>query len=228
MGDGNGSPPHDPSLTTHGSPHYLLISTGLCYGLIPRHPEPTVMPAIIATSSPARSLTAAAIPTVEVDVTLSMAPSAGPPCPAARARASTRLASSATVTRSAISARACRRRWRTSRIRSPPRSSALGATEQTSSTPLIELDGTPNKRARRQRDPRRVDGDRACRAQEPGCRCIAISADRRQAARPDDEHPQRRRARGQHRRPAGIHDHAARRRVVPATRFAWASRSSTR
>jgi enolase len=40
-------------------------------------------------------------------------------------------------------------------------------------------------------------------------------SERQHPARPDDEHPQRRRARDQHRRHAGVHDHARRRPDLP-------------
>ena len=72
--------------------------------------------------------------------------------------------------------------------------------------------------ARRQRHPRRVAGRRPRRRRRPpGCRCTATSAatNAKVPARADDEHPQRRQARRQHRRLPGIHDHAARRPDLP-------------
>jgi enolase len=50
--------------------------------------------------------------------------------------------------------------------------------------PLLDLDGTPNKAARRQRDPRRLAGRGARRRRRAGCRCTATSAARTRALLP--------------------------------------------
>ena len=70
--------------------------------------------------------------------------------------------------------------------------------------------------ARRQRHPRRLAGRRARRLR--GVRPAALPLPRRperaRPAGPDDEHPQRRLARGLQRRHPGVHDRADRRRVL--------------
>ena len=83
---------------------------------------------------------------------------------------------------------------------------------------MLELDGTAEQgQARGERDPRRVDGRRPRRGE--GRRAAALPLPRRHqrqgAAGADDEHPQRRQARRQHRRLPGVHDHAGRRADVP-------------
>ena len=82
---------------------------------------------------------------------------------------------------------------------------------------MIALDGTAEQRPSwRQRDPGRFDGGSARGGL--GARFPALPLSRRRqrlpAAGADDEHPQRRRARRQFRRPAGVHDRALRRREV--------------
>ena len=79
---------------------------------------------------------------------------------------------------------------------------------------MVELDGTPNKSsAGRERDPRRVAGRRPGRGR--GQRAAALPLRRRgrraRAAGADDERHQRRRPRGQQRRPPGVHGRPGRR-----------------
>ena len=115
----------------------------------------------------------------------------------------------------ATSARASRRPSATSTARSPRRSPAsTRPTRRALDGKLIELDGTDEQvAAGRERDPRRVAGDRARRG--GGARPAAVALPRRRLgahpARADDEHPQRRRARGQQRRLPGVHGRAGRR-----------------
>ena len=80
---------------------------------------------------------------------------------------------------------------------------------------MIALDGTPTKsRPRRQRAARRLDGRGAPRGAAAASRSTAHRASGRRgnraspAARADDEHPQRRRARRQQRRLPGVHGDA--------------------
>ena len=84
--------------------------------------------------------------------------------------------------------------------------------------------------ARRQRDPRRQP--RARQGGGGAARPAALSLCRRhRGAHPagaDDERDQRRRACRQPDRPAGVHDHAARRADLRRRRCGWAPRSSTR
>ena len=69
--------------------------------------------------------------------------------------------------------------------------------------------------ARRQRHPGRLAGRRQRRGQRPRAAALPLPR-RRGRARPagaDDEHPERRQARRQQRRPAGVHGHAGGRRL---------------
>ena len=96
---------------------------------------------------------------------------------------------------------------------------------------MIQLDGTQQQEPpRRQRHPRRVAGDGEGRRGDE--RAAALPLPRRgrgaRAARADDEHHQRRRARRQPDRHPGIHDHAGLAPARSPTRCAWARRSSTR
>ena len=86
-------------------------------------------------------------PTVEAEVhPRRRGPWAARPCPPAPPPASTRRSSCATATRTATWARACRRPWRTSSTRSPPRSSAWTPRDQVAvDQRMLELDGTPTK-----------------------------------------------------------------------------------
>ena len=72
--------------------------------------------------------------------------SAAPRCHQAPPPARMRRSSCATATRRAISARACRRRWRPSTARSSRRSAIIAVEEQIQiDQTMIDLDGTPNK-----------------------------------------------------------------------------------
>ena len=61
----------DALAVTHDSPPPTLNPSGLSYGLISHHPEPTVMPAIIADIVAREILDSRGNPTVEADVILS-------------------------------------------------------------------------------------------------------------------------------------------------------------
>jgi ADP-dependent NAD(P)H-hydrate dehydratase / NAD(P)H-hydrate epimerase len=86
-------------------------------------------------------------PTVEAEVFLSTRHSpAARRCRAARRPASTRRSSCATATKTATSGRACSRRWRTWRRRSPRAPAAWTRSIRPGlDRAMIELDGTPNK-----------------------------------------------------------------------------------
>ncbi len=96
---------------------------------------------------------------------------------------------------------------------------------------MIELDGTPNKG--------RLGANAILAVSMAAARAAAASqrtplyrylggVGAYTAARADDEHHQRRRARRQFRGRAGVHDRSLRRDQVLAKRCAWASKSSTR
>ena len=76
---------------------------------------------------------------------------------------------------------------------------------------LQELDATPNKAAfGGQRHPGRVAGGGPRGRRDPRAAAVSVSGGRQRlpAARAHDEHPERRHARRQQRRPAGVHVHA--------------------
>ena len=156
--------------------------------------------------------------------------SAAPRCRPAPRPARTRRSSCATATRSAISARACRRR--------SPRSTARSSTPSAAWTPrprprstrrMIALDGTPNK-ARLGANAilgvsLAVAKAAAAANRLPLYRYVGGTSGAR-AAGADDEHRQRRRACRQPDRLPGIHDHAGRRADASPKACAWASRCS--
>ena len=121
---------------------------------------------------------------------------------------------------------------RTSRRRSPRRSPACDATDQIGDRrALIELDGTPNK-AKLGANAILAVSLATARAAAQERRPAAVALPRRSArardAGADDEHPQRRRARDEHRRLPGVHDRPRRRGDRSPRRCAWAPRCSTR
>ena len=83
--------------------------------------------------------------------------------------------------------------------------------------------------ARGERDPRRVAGrgPRGRERRRPAALPLPRRHERPRAAGAADEHPQRRQARGQHRRLPGVHDRAGRRADASAKGCGWARRSST-
>jgi enolase len=131
--------------------------------------------------------------------------------------------------RSATAARACSRPSRASTT-SSPRLVGMDALDQIAIDELmIELDGTPNK------------GNLGANAILGVSLAVAKAAangldlplyrylggvQRPRAARADDEHPERRQARGEQHRPSGVHGDARRRADLPPSACAGAPRST--
>ena len=157
---------------------------------------------------------------------------AAPRCRRAPRPARAKRSSCATATRRATAARACCKAVEHINTEICEAVLGLDASEQAFlDQTLIDLDGTENKSApRRQRDAGRVDGGGQGRrrgigpAAVPLLRRLGRDAD----AGADDERHQRRRARQQQPRPAGVHDHPGRRADASAKRCATAPRCSTR
>ena len=176
---------------------------------------------------------AAAIPPSKSTSTSQTARPGAPRCRAAPPPASTKPSSCATATPSATAARACCKRGAERRARRSRRRCAAWTPPTRSSIDraLIELDGTPNKAKLGANAILGVSHGRGARGGD-ATRAAALPLPRRpagaHAARADDEHPQRRRARDQHRGLPGVHDRARGRRELSARRCAWAPRSSTR
>ena len=158
-------------------------------------------------------------PTVEVDVTLDAAPFGRAAVPSGR------------VDRRARGARAARRRQ--ARYLGKGVTKAVGNVNGEIARRSPAASGSARHRspddrarrhaeqgpARRQRDPRRLDGAARAAAKAPSEPLYRTSpsctaATQLVAAGADDEHPQRRRARRQQRRLPGVHGHARRRAVL--------------
>ena len=148
---------------------------------------------------------------------------AGRPFPRALQREYTRRWSCAMMTRAATAARACSRPSRTSTTRLAEAVVGLDALDQAGvDQAMLDLDGTPNKS---KFGANAILGvSLAVAARRSGSRRSApLSLPGRRfgppAARPDDEHPERRRARqlARHRSP-GIHDRPAGRPQFPRGR----------
>ena len=95
---------------------------------------------------------------------------------------------------------------------------------------MLELDGTPNKAKLGANAILGVSlavAHAAAKLGRPAALPLPRRHQRQRPARADDERPQRRQARRQHRRFPGIHDHAARAPTLPRRRCAWGPRSST-
>ena len=143
----------------------------------------------------------------------------GPRCRPARPRVSTRRSSCATATPRATAARASRRPSRAVLDEIGPELVGMEAVDQRIvDQRLVDLDGTPDKS--------RLGANALLGVSLAVAKAAAESSglelfrylggpERARAARADDEHHQRRRARRHVRRRAGVHDRADRRRVLP-------------
>ena len=190
------------------------------HGLIHVTLTPTVMPTIIADIDAREILDSRGNPTVEADVILaSGVDRAAPRCRAARRTGEheaieLRDGDTERYLGKGVQQGGAERRGDD---RAGARAAWTPTDQMAIDRALIELDGTPNKAKLGANAILAVS--MATRARRgAGARPAALPLPRRpagaHAARADDEHPQRRRARDEHRRLPGVHDRPGRRRDV--------------